>query len=72
MAAADSGAGGGGELTQFVAAFKEAAMQMDEEHARNLLLWSPLFLPTVQSLLQNSVQPAAPGTQLRAARQVAP
>ena len=42
------------ELAQFVAAFKEMASTMDEEGARNLLMWSPLFMPTVDNLMKNS------------------
>lgn len=43
---------GGDDLTQFVAAFKEMAVNLDEDAARNLLAWSPLFLPTVEGLMR--------------------
>lgn len=43
---------GPGELSQFVAAFKEMADHLDEESAKNLLAWSPLFLPTVENLMR--------------------
>jgi len=61
---ASSAAGPSNELQQFVAAFKEAAEQMDEEGASNLLRWSPLFLPTVQTLMQ---PPSRLGTAAHAA-----
>jgi hypothetical protein len=63
--AGPSGAGAGGELQQFVAAFKEAAANMDEERASNLLRWSPLFLPTVQSLMQPTPAPGGVSGPLR-------
>lgn len=59
------------ELSQFVTAFKELAETLDEEGARNLLLWSPLFMPTVDGLMRGPGA-AAPGagkahrTRLRA------
>lgn len=55
--ACPNGTGAADELQQFVAAFKEAAANMDEERASNLLRWSPLFLPTVQSLMQPAQAP---------------
>lgn len=55
------GAPSDAELSQFVSAFKDAAAQLDEAGAKNLLLWSPLFMPTVQTLLQphGAAPPAA-------------
>jgi len=43
----------GEDLSQFVQAFKEMANNLDEEGAKNLLVWSPLFLPTVEGLMRN-------------------
>jgi hypothetical protein len=60
-----SSAGATDELQQFVAAFKEAAANMDEERASNLLRWSPLFLPTVQSLMQPAQAPGGMSASLR-------
>ena len=42
------------DMAQFVAAFKEMASTMDEEGARNLLMWSPMFMPTVQNLMNSN------------------
>ena len=64
------------DLTNFVETFKEVASQLDEDGAKNLLLWSPLFMPTVQNLLQpgSTVLDGVPpvrGTQRRARAAVA-
>jgi hypothetical protein len=40
------------DLSQFLQAFKEMASNLDEDGARNLLVWSPLFLPTVEGLMR--------------------
>ena len=53
------------DLTQFVAAFKEMASHLDEDGARNLLLWSPLFMPTVDGLMRNGGDPGARGPKPR-------
>ena len=58
-AASSASAAGGDDLSQFVAAFKEMAHNLDEEGARNLLVWSPLFLPTVEGLMRNGGEPGA-------------
>ena len=47
----------GEDLTHFVAAFKEMAANLDEEGARNLLVWSPLFMPTVEGLMRGGAEP---------------
>ena len=41
------------DLSQFVEAFKEMANNLDEDGARNMLAWSPLFLPTVEGLMRH-------------------
>ena len=61
-------AGGGGEdIAQFVAAFKEMANNLDEEGAKNMLAWSPLFLPTVEGLMRQGGNPLerAPRSKLK-------
>ena len=39
-------------LTEFVSAFKQMASQLDEDGAKNLLMWSPLFMPNIQGLMR--------------------
>ena len=53
------------ELAQFVSAFKEMASTLDEDGARNLLLWSPLFMPTVEGLMISGSQGRGRGSRTR-------
>jgi len=50
---AEPGYDGQEELAQFVSAFKEMANNLDEDGARNMLMWSPMFVPTVAGLMNN-------------------
>ena len=36
-------------LSEFVSAFKQMASQLDENGAKDLLKWSPLFMPSMQA-----------------------
>ena len=47
------GAASGEDLAHFVQAFKEMAENLDEEGAANLLMWSPMFMPTVEGLMRH-------------------
>ena len=54
------------DLANFVTAFKEMASQLDEDGARNLLMWSPLFVPTVQGLMRPGARPRRAKPRLKA------
>lgn len=54
------------DLQQFVAAFKEMASSLDEDGARNLLMWSPLFMPTVEGLMNTRYGSQGPKPRLKA------
>lgn len=54
------------ELAQFVTAFKEMASQLDEDGARNLLMWSPLFMPTVETLMRSGAEARSRKPRLKA------
>uniref|UniRef100_A0A7S4FB52 Uncharacterized protein n=1 Tax=Chrysotila carterae TaxID=13221 RepID=A0A7S4FB52_CHRCT len=56
------------DLAKFVETFKDVASQLDEEGAKNLLMWSPLFMPTVQTLLQPGGAAAVPAPSNQAQR----
>jgi hypothetical protein len=74
--AAPAALANGEDLTQFVAAFKEMADHLDEEGAANLLMWSPLFLPTVEGLMRQgemrAPKPKLKGAQPKAVRHPLP
>ena len=49
---------GDADLAQFVSAFKDMAGKLDENGAKNLLEWAPLFMPAIQGMVSGA--PAAP------------